>query len=366
MAIRHASDTGAARSRVRSTFVPCRIAVACGVIALTVGGTAVVARLSSVDWSVTGLPRVAAGSGLGRLARRIDPDFQTVRRGAYDGPFYWGIAIDPLAGGGAHRFFDKASYRYGHPLDGWAGWLVAGGAPAAAPGALLCIGLLSLAGAAASASALALGSISKWVAGLCVALNPGLIFAVVADLGEPLAALALLAALYALSTRRIWPSWLCLAVLPLAKEELIVVLAAAAVYRLAERRPREAALLMSAVVPALAWWTFARIRLGGWFTSGTTALGPPFVGWRAAFHEPAASVFLALLLGLLIIATARALRRRGLVDLVYLALASVATCLAPNATTAFTTALRNTAFLTALLPLVLGGGSSQLASTAAA
>lgn len=337
-----------------------RAAVACGLLALAIGGGSVVVRLSSVDWSATGIPRVAAHSGLGRLARRLDRDFHTVHRRGYDGQFYWGIAVDPVASGDAHRFFDKAPYRYGHPLYGWLAWLLGAGDPAAAPITLLIVGLVSLAAAAMLAPSLAVGSAAQWICGLVVALNPGLVFPVAGDLAEPLAVLALFGALYALSTRRIWLEWLCLAALPLAKEQLIVVLAAAVVYRLTERRTREAALLASACLPALAWWSFARIRLHAWFTSGTTALGLPFVGWRAAFDHPGAAVFFALLLALCLVAAVRAFRRRGLVDLAYLALAAVAACLAPNATASFTTALRNTAFVSVLLPFVLLGNASRV------
>lgn len=334
-----------------------RVAVACGLLALAIGGGSVALRLSSVDWSATGLPRVAARSGLGTLAKRLDQDFHTVRRGGYDGQFYWGIAVDPVASGDAHRFFDKASYRYGHPLYGWTAWLLGAGVPAAAPITLVVVGLVSLAAAAALASTLAVGSAAKWVCGLVVAFNPALVLPVAGDLAEPFAVLALFGALWAISTRRIWLEWLCLAALPLAKEQLLVVLAAAVVYRFAQRRRGEAAFLLSACVPALAWWSFARIRLHAWFTSGTTALGLPFAGWRAAFDHPAAAVFLALLLALFVVAAVRALRRRGFVDLVYLALAAVAVCLAPNATASFTTALRNTAFVSVLLPFVLLGNA---------
>ena len=48
-----------------------------------------------------------------------------------------------------------------------------------------------------------------------------------------------------------------------------------------------------------------------------------------------------------------ALRRRGPIDLVYLALAAVALCLAPIATVLPRDALRNTAILLALVPFVV-------------
>jgi asparagine N-glycosylation enzyme membrane subunit Stt3 len=65
----------------------------------------------------------------------------------------------------------------------------------------------------------------------------------------------------------------------------------------------------------------------------------------------ALTILIALIV-LLTLAARRALRLRGPVDLTYLALAASAACLAPNATVAFSTALRNTAFLLVLVPFV--------------
>jgi hypothetical protein len=77
--------------------------------------------LRGAAWSLSALPRVDSTTMLGADARALDPGFHTVASGAYDGQFYWGVAVDPLATGSAHRAFDKASYRYGHPLYGWLG-----------------------------------------------------------------------------------------------------------------------------------------------------------------------------------------------------------------------------------------------------
>lgn len=75
-------------------------------------------------------------------------------------------------------------------------------------------------------------------------------------------------------------------------------------------------------------------------------------------HEPtgrhAATVaILLILLSALALGCIRALRLGSPLEYAYLGLAAVAVCLAPNATAAFSTALRNTAFLTVLLPFVL-------------
>jgi uncharacterized membrane protein (UPF0136 family) len=212
---------------------------------------------------------------------------------------------------------------------------------------------------AAAAAAAALGidrGRSGWE-GLFVALNVGLISSAVNDLAEPLAAALMLSAFVALTRGARGPAWVCLALLPLAKEPLIVVTLAVVGWELAQHRPRRAVLFSTTVIPALLWWTYARIHLGAWFTTGDTALGKPFAGWYSAFaHNKTGGLAVAILvpfLAVLVLAALRALRTRGPVGLSYAALAAIAICLAPNATVAFTTAMRNTAFLVALVPFVL-------------
>lgn len=330
----------------------------CGLLALLVAVIAMVATLRPAGWSLSALPRVDSKTGMGAAARALDPSFRTVHPGAYDGQFYWGIAIDPLATGTLNRAFDKPSYRYGHPLYGWLGWLLSAGRARAVPAALAAIGFVSLFAAAVAAAVLGLGRGRSGWEGLFVALNPGLISSAVNDLAEPLAAALLLGALVALVRRRWAPAWVCLALLPLAKEPLIVVPLAVVLWELGQRRRRFAAGIATAVIPALLWWTYARIHLGAWFTSGDSALGMPLSGWRSAVlgHGRSGDISLTVLVAflvLLVLGGLRALRARGPVELSYLALATLAVCLAPNATAAFTTATRNTAFLLVLLPFVI-------------
>jgi hypothetical protein len=338
------------------------------VLAVVVAVVAMIPTLHSAGWSLTALPRVDAKTPLGAAARSVDPQFHTVHPGAYDGQFYWGIAVDPLATGRVHRAFDKPSYRYGHPLYGWLGWLLGAGRARAAPAALAVAGLLALAVAAATAAALGVRRGSSGWEGLFVALNVGLIGAATHDLAEPVGAALLLGAFAARVWGRPWLAWFCLALLPLAKEQLILAAVAFVVWELVQRRGRAAALLATAAIPALVWWTYARVHLGAWFTSGDTALGAPLNGWRYALvhatvsshgllegrgaARAAAVAVLLLLLVVLALSGLRALRLRGPVQLCYLALAAVAACLAPNATVVVTTALRNTSFLLVLVPFV--------------
>jgi hypothetical protein len=197
---------------------------------------------------------------------------------------------------------------------------------------------------------------------LFVALNPGLITAATHDLGEPLAAALLLGAVLAYTRGRCATAWACLGFLPLAKEPLLLVLLAVVIWEVVQHRPKHAAAYATAAIPALLWWTYTRIHLGAWFTSGGSALAEPLAGWRRALVHTAGHgglahdvvVFiLSSLTGLFVLATVRALRGRGPVELAYLALAAIVICLAPNATVAFSTALRNTAFLLVLVPFVI-------------
>jgi hypothetical protein len=329
--------------------------LATGIAAIGMIGT-----LSSADWSLSALPRVDSKTKLGATARILDPGFRTVHPGAYDGQFYWGVAVDPLAVGQVHDAFDKASYRYGHPLFGWLGWLFSAGQARAVPAALAALGLVSLFVAAAVAAALGVGRGTAGWEGLFVALNPGLIGSATHDLGEPLAAALMVGAIAAYVGGRRAPAWICLALLPLSKEPLLAVSLAVVVWEIVQHRRRRAALFATAMIPALLWWTYTRVHLGAWFTSGDSALGLPLAGWSSTLIDARGGeartvgvVILACLVSLLALASLRALRGRGPVELSYLALAALAACVAPNATLEFSTALRNTAFLVVLFPFVI-------------
>jgi hypothetical protein len=344
---------------------------ACGLVALALAAIAVIPSLKPAGWSVTALPRVDASTGMGAAARAIDPGFYVVQQDAYDGQFYWGVAIDPLGTGSLHRSFDNPPYRYGHPLYGWLGWLASAGQARAAAAALLAVGLASLLAAAVAAGYLGLARGSSGWEGLFVALNPGLLYSAAHDLGEPLAAALLLGALngYVRGRRRLMLA--CLVALPFAKEVLVLVPIVFAAWELLRRRSGLARMLpfVASVLPAAAWWVYARLHLGAWFTSGDSALGAPFVGWKNAFViagfrsydsvwsvsqlGEATIVSLAAVLGLVGLAAVVALRTRGPIDPLYLALGIVVACLAPKATVIMRDAFRNTSLLLVLVPFVI-------------
>jgi hypothetical protein len=342
-----------------------------GVLAVILAIVAMIPSLRPAGWSTTVLPRVGAGTPMGGSAKAIDPSFRLVEQGSYDGQFYWGIAVDPVARGSVHASFDTASYRYGHPLFGWLGWLASAGQARAAAPALALLGLLALFAAAAAAAALGLAVGRSGAEALFVALNPGLLYAAAHDLAEPLCVALLLTALYGYVRERRTLMLVSLALLPLAKEALVLVPLALAAWQLVRRvgRRRDVAWLAATVLPAVAWWTYARLTLGGWFTSGDNALGAPFAGWVRALlaagrHSydvdaglnqlgEATIVMLVVLLAVLALAGLSALRRRGPIELVYLSLAAVTLCLAPIATVLLRDALRNTSILLALVPFVV-------------
>jgi hypothetical protein len=367
------ATTAAFALHVRST-IPCDVSrppgdqrlapAASGLLAVLLTVAVMVPSLRSAGWSLTALPRVDSKTGMAIAARRIDPGFRLVHPGSYDGQFYWGIAVDPVAVGDVHQAFDTASYRYGHPLYGWFGWLFSAGQARAAPAALAAVALLAMFIAAAAAAALGPAR------GLFVALNPGLLYAGAHDLGEPLAAALMLGVLLAYFRRRRIAALVCLALLPLAKEDLVLIPLALAAWELWRRRnPRDATLLAATILPSVAWWIYVRVRLGAWFTSGGDAIGVPFAGWKRALldagtdsyaHDAARSmlgestivVYTALLV-LLAIAMLVSLRLRTPIQLLFIPLAAIVACLAPKATVLLRDGLRNTALLVALAPLVL-------------
>src|SRR5438067_4133626 len=257
-------------------------------LAVAVAGAALVPTLRPAAWNVTVLPRVDSATPLGAAAKRVDHGFRTVHPGAYDGQFYWGIALDPLATGDVHRLLDKPSYRYGHPLLGWLGWLLGAGQGSAAAAALLAAGVLSFAAAAWSAALLGRRAGGTGLEALLVIANPGLVYAAVHALAEPLSTALVLGSLAAYLGGRRRLAFVALALLPLTKEQLVLVAPAVATWELWRHRGglRTAAPLLATVLPSVAWWIYARLQLGAWFTSGDTALGTPFAGWRRALLDP--------------------------------------------------------------------------------
>jgi hypothetical protein len=315
---------------------------------MAVSGVAVLATISVQSWSLTTLVRTAPDDPIAPLTRRVDPDFEFVRGGHYDGSFFYAVAIDPIAQGDAHHLIDRAAYRYAHPGYGWAAWLVALGRPQAVPLALFLVGLASLAVAAWGAALIAAHfGWSPWWGGLVVALSPGLIFSTIADTSEPLGFALVAGTLLAWLNRRlvlvaVLSSFACL-----VKEPLIAVPVALAFWELLQaRRGRESpdmharllALLPGPFVFAF-WLMYVRAVFGVWPSSQVAdAVSLPPFGWADTFHRAAemaaggggamqvgtaALALLPVVGALVIIGIVKAIRLRTFLDVVYLALVPV-------------------------------------------
>ena len=207
--------------------------------------------------------------------------------------------------------------------------------------------------------------------GLFVALNPGLLFAATHDLTEPLSAALMFAGLIAYLRGRRGIAAVLFALLILSKEQFALVPAGLAAWDLlySRRRFSDAAVLASSILPAAAWWIYARLQFGNWFLSGSWVLGTPLAGWRRTLTDAgvwsyasgyyqfltgeAMLPIIVPLLALLAIAGVRALRLRTPVDVVYLLLGALVACLAWGGTYILRDALRNVSLLLALVPFVL-------------
>jgi hypothetical protein len=356
------------------------VPAACGLLAVAVTVVAMLPSLRPAGWSLTVLPRVDADTPMGADARTIDPGFHTVHPGAYDGQFYWGIAVDPLGTGHVHRDFDSAAYRYGHPLYGWLGWLASAGRGSAVPAALAALGLASMLAAAVLACMLGRGS-----EGLFVALNPGLLYAAAHDLAEPLCAALVLGAFVAHARGRRATALACFALLPFAKEPLVLVPLAVAAWGLLRRRVTFGGAGVTGATggPAVGGWVGGRVELGASFLSvGDTVIQAPLAGWRRALLDagvnsysssPSANqlgettvVLVAALGALLLVAALLALRLRTEVDAAFVPIVLVLACLSPAATVNPRDLLRVTSVAVVLVPFVVSRAGSGSASAAPA
>jgi hypothetical protein len=351
----------------RSWIIP----AACGALAAALTFVVTVPSLRPAGWSLTVLPRVDTDTGMGAAARARDPGFRTVHPGAYDGQWYWGIAVDPIAAGDVHQSFDDPPYRYGHPLLGWLGWLGSAGQARAAPGALVVLNLVAIAVAAFLAGVLGRAAGGRGWEGLFVALNPGLLYAAAHDLTEPLSAALLLAGLLAYVRDRRVLAAVAFALLVLSKEQFALVPLAIAAWELLRRRAqlRDAAILAASIVPAAVWWIVARFQLGAWFTANTqTAFATPFAGWKRALldaglhsYSPdptqnqfgeATIVIVAALAGLLLVTAVLAARLRSPAEAAFLPMFVLIVCLSATATMYERDLLRNVSVAIVLVPFV--------------
>ena len=211
----------------------------------------------------------------------------------YDGQFAYYIALDPA---NALARIDDPPYRYQRILYPMLARLTAFGQPALVPWTLVFINVVSL-----SLGAELLGRLVAWhgyspYLALVLPLWLGQIFALRADLNEPLCFLFVLAALWGFERERYLLSALALAAGALTKEPALLFLPAAVMTLALRNRWRSAArYAVIVLLPYAALQTWLHVWLGkpGMLASGARAELVPFYGF--AFSEPpVARVFLAI------------------------------------------------------------------------
>ncbi len=206
----------------------------------------------------------------------------------YDGQFAYYIATDPL---GAASNMDAAAYRYLRIVYPALGWLLSlGGQPALAGWALIGINVVAL-----GAIAVLLGEVmarfaaGRWY-GIVVPLTAGMLFALRADLNEPLAlALALGAVMVlGLSVPHVRLATVLLALSALTKETGYVYAGGVVLWLLLSRRWQTAiGVGLGSIGPSIAWGALvsAWLRQSPFATERTVFEVIPFGGLR--FTEPA-------------------------------------------------------------------------------
>ena len=247
-----------------------------------------VAGLAPTGFSPTGPFQVGEQWGLGEELAARGVTVTTEPGIGYDGQWYLALAYDPLLlRQDLTRQFDNPRYRAGRPLQGWLGWLLAGGRPGAIPLALLALGPLAVGvGCAATARILsAFGRSPAW--GLGFALVPGVWAGVALATAEPLGLALAALGLSLVLDRRVGLAGLAFAGAALTKETYLAFAVAAGLHLLLDRsaappaRLRAAALALVPGLAALAgWWLYLVTRVPvypdrGWV--GVVVL--PFTDW---------------------------------------------------------------------------------------
>lgn len=211
----------------------------------------------------------------------------------YDGQFAYYIAVDPL---GAQAHIDDPPYRYQRILYPLLARLLALGQPALVPWTLLAINVVSI-----SVSTELLGrmlgrrGLSPYLA-LLLALWLGQVFALRANLNEPLCFLFVVIALWWYEEQRCLLSAVALAAGTLTKEAALLFLPAAVLVLLL-RRHWWLALCYACIVllpyAAFQFWLYLWLGGLGFFGSGAGFEWIPFYGF-AVSGPPAARIFLVL------------------------------------------------------------------------
>ncbi len=272
-----------------------QVALLCGVIALALGGVAVMFSVAVQGWELSALVRMERREPMAVLAEEADPNFAFVPDGGhYDGVYTYAIAMDPLAQGEANSRIDHPAYRYGRVGHGWLAWALSfGGRPLFIPAALAVLGIAGMGVAGYGASLLA-GKFG-WPAasGIVVALNPGLILGLTVGTSEALSAAVLVFALLAWLEGRQAIAAIMMAFLCLIKEPFIAVPAGLLVWELISTRgswlsrPTLKRLLVLAAtpIPLVAWWVYVFGVFGKWSFDQPWLISAPVLGWLDGAYQ---------------------------------------------------------------------------------
>lgn len=363
---------------------------ACAAASLFCALLVVVPSLQVRGWHASALVGIAEGDPVASVVKTIDPSF-SFAVAHYDGTYFYTIAIDPFARGTGHSLLDAPAYRYGHPGYGWLSRVVSFGNDRWLPVAMLLIGIASLFAATYTAALLSerLGWSPWW--GLLVALNPGLLFGLIADCSEPLGAFVLLLGLYMWMRRRTLPAGLLFIALCLIKEQFVLVPLALGAWELGQMwlqarpldRPKRetipsAVALVAGPLALAVWmiylhgvfhvWSFTQQPLSlpvftlpflGLWDSLRGAAELRFLGGWEAETGTVSIVLLAAAFTAMLAGVIRAIRMRWEFDPVYIALAMVVFCLTPVALQNPKDFIRVASAQLLLLPLALAGPKSE-------
>jgi len=203
-----------------------------------------------------------------------------------DAEFFWAIARDPFGTGHALRANPGlgVAYRFGRPLFPAVAWVLALGHKGLVRWTLMLVDAVAFGATLACAGELLARRGRRAIDGIAILLVPGVWWAVVLAISEPMVIALMLLLFIAYLDGRRTAAYLLAALLLLTRESAglaIVPLAIADVRRAGWRH-----LLPwgATVVPVLAWWTWIRFRIGQWppldpSESRRGALSAPFVGY---------------------------------------------------------------------------------------
>jgi len=353
------------------------VPAACGLVALVVSLAAGLVVMQPKDMRPSALVRMTVQDPIATKAIEADSDFVLYASDHYDGIYFWAIAQDPVLTNEEHRLIDLPGARYGHPMFSWVALLLSFGKASTVPLGMFLLNLISMGVAGGSASLIARRmGLSPW-AGLVVALNPGLIYAVTVSTSEAFGTMVLLLSILAWMDKKWALAGICMVVLCLAKEPYVLVPIALGSWEVVARRRYGGSAIRPPLTPLLwgpiallLWQLYLRSQLGYWaFTDPLEVFAFPLRGWLEtmrmavdagdagdfAFSQIGAAtipidlaVFVALTVGVVV-----ARKVRGPVDLMYLGFAALHYCLTWRNLLYAKDLIRQFSTVFVLLPVVL-------------